>query len=63
MPIMVKGGNVRGVKKATSYHGIYSRLGEETSGNHQAYGRGHLNITILNKIRAAKECGRNYFNK
>ena len=42
-------------------------LGEETSGNHQAYRRGHLDITILNEIRAAKECGRNdlrnYFNK
>ena len=38
----------------------YSKLlGEETSGNHQAYRRGHLDITILNKIRAAKECGRN----
>ena len=33
---------------------IYRRLlGEETSGNHQAYRRGHLYITILNKIRAA----------
>ena len=33
---------------------IYSKLlGEETSGNHQAYRRGHLYITILNKIRAA----------
>ena len=29
-------------------------LGQETSGNHQAYSRGHLDITILNKIRAAK---------
>ena len=42
-------------------------LGEETSGNHYAYRRGHLDITILNEIRAAKECGRkqlrNYFNK
>ena len=42
-------------------------LGQETSGNHQAYRRGHLDITILNEIRAAKECGRNslrnYFNK
>ena len=42
-------------------------LGEETSGNHQAYRRGHLDITILNEIKAAKECGRNqlrnYFNK
>ena len=42
-------------------------LGKETSGNHQAYRRGHLDITILNEIRAAKECGRNllgnYFNK
>ena len=42
-------------------------LGEETSGNHQAYRRGHLDITILNEIRAAKECGRkqirNYLNK
>ena len=42
-------------------------LGEETSGNHQAYRRGHLDITILNEITAAKECGRNllrnYFNK
>ena len=41
-------------------------LGEETSGNHQAYWRGHPDITILNEIRAAKECGRNlrnYFNK
>ena len=34
-------------------------LGEETSGNHQAYRRGHLDITILNEIRTAKECGRN----
>ena len=35
-------------------------LGEETSGNHQAYTRrGHLDITILNEIRAAKECDRN----
>ena len=34
-------------------------LGEEISGNHQAYRRGHLDITILNEIRAAKECGRN----
>ena len=25
----------------------------------QAYRRGHLDIKILNKIRAAKECGRN----
>ena len=40
---------------------IYSKLlGEETSRNPQAYRRGHLNITILNKIRAAKECGRNF---
>ena len=31
-------------------------LGDETSGNHQAYGRGHPDITILNEIRAAKEC-------
>ena len=41
---------------------IYSRLlGEETSGNHQAYRRGHLDITISNKIKAVwqKECGRN----
>ena len=43
-------------------------LGEETSRNHQAYRRPcHLDITILNEIRAAKECGRNklrnYFNK
>ena len=42
-------------------------LGKETSGNHQAYRRGHLDTTILNEIRAAKECGRNllrnYFNK
>ena len=38
-------------------------LGKETSGNHQAYRRGHLDITILNKIRAAKECGRNYVRK
>ena len=37
---------------------IYSKLlGEETSRNPQAYRRGHLDITILNKIRAAKECG------
>ena len=34
-------------------------LGEETSENHQAYRRGHLDNTILNEIRAAKECGRN----
>ena len=32
-------------------------LGEETSENHQAYRRGHLDITILNEIKAAKECG------
>ena len=32
-------------------------LGEETSGNHQAYRRGHPDITMLNEIRAAKECG------
>ena len=42
-------------------------LGEETSRNPQAYRRGHLDIIILNKIRAAKECGRyklrNYFNE
>ena len=39
---------------------VYSKLlGEETSRNHQAYRRGHLDITILDKIRAAKECGRN----
>ena len=42
-------------------------LSEETSRNPQAYRRGHLDITILNKIRAAKECGRNllrnYFSK
>ena len=25
-------------------------LGEETSGNHQAYRRGHPDITILNEI-------------
>ena len=44
----------------TNFKKAYSRLlGEETSGNHQAYRRGHLEITILNKIRAAKECGRN----
>ena len=36
-------------------------LAEETSGNHQAYWRGHPDITILNEIRAAKGCGRNYF--
>lgn len=43
---------------------IYNRLlSEETSENHQAYRRGHLDNTILNKMRAAKECGRNYFNK
>ena len=52
----------------TDFKKAYSRLlGEETSGNHQAYKRGHLDIKILNKIRAAKECGRNllrnYFNK
>ena len=34
-------------------------LGEETSGNPQAYSRGRLDITILKEIRAAKECGRN----
>ena len=28
-------------------------LGEETSENHQAYKRGHLDITILNEIRTA----------
>ena len=42
-------------------------LDEETSGNHQAYRRGHLDVTILNEIKATKECGRNklgnYFNK
>ena len=39
---------------------IYSKLfGKETSRNHQAYRSGHLDITILNKIRPAKECGRN----
>jgi len=42
-------------------------LGEETSRNHKAYRRGHLDITTLSKISAAKECGRNllgnYFNK
>ena len=38
-------------------------LAEETSGNHQAYWRGHLDITILNEIRAAKECSRNYLRK
>ena len=42
-------------------------LGEETSRNHQACRRGHLDITILNEIRTAKESGRNelrnYFNK
>jgi len=38
---------------------IYSKLlDEETSRNHKAYRRGHLDITILSKIRAAKECGR-----
>ena len=43
---------------------IHSKLlGEETSRNHKAYRRGHLDITILSKISAAKECGRNYFNK
>ena len=31
----------------------YSRLlGEESSGNHQAYRRGHLDITILNENSA-----------
>ena len=30
-------------------------LGEETSRNHQAYRRGHPDITILNEIRAAAE--------
>ena len=34
----------------------YRLLGEETSGNHQ---RGHLDITIVNEIRAAKEWGKN----
>ena len=29
--------------------------GGETSGNHQAYRRGHLDITILNETKAAKE--------
>ena len=39
---------------------IHSKLlGEETSRNHKAYRRGHLDITILSKISAAKECGRN----
>ena len=44
----------------TNFEDIYSMLlGVETSGNHQAYRRGYLNITILNEIRAAKECDRN----
>ena len=34
-------------------------LGEETSGNHQAYKRRHPDSAILNEIRAAKGCGRN----
>ena len=39
---------------------MYSKLlGEDTSRKPQAYSRGHLDITILNKIRAAKECDRN----
>ena len=38
-------------------------LGEETSGNHQAYRRGHLDITLLYEIKAAKECGRNKLRK
>ena len=37
-------------------------LGEETSRNPQAYRRGHLDITILNKIRAAKERKQNNKN-
>ena len=46
--------------RITNFKDIYSMLlGEETSGNHHAYRRGHLDITILNEIRAAKECGRN----
>ena len=28
-------------------------LGEKTSGNHQAYRRGHLDITIFNEIKAS----------
>ena len=44
----------------SKFKDIYSKLlSEETSGNHQAYRRGHLDITILNEIRAAKECGIN----
>ena len=44
----------------TNFKDIYSMLlGDETSGNHQAYRRGHLDITILNEIRAVKECERN----
>ena len=35
---------------------IYSNLLGER--NHKAYRRGHLDITILSKISAAKECGR-----
>jgi len=44
-------------------------LAKETSENHQPYKKGHLDITILNKIRAAKDRSvagtnsRNYFNK
>ena len=38
----------------TNFKDIYSMLlGEETSENHQAYKRGHLDITILNEIRTA----------
>ena len=45
---------------AFTYNKNYSRLlGEETSENHQAYRRGHFDITILNEIKAAKECDRN----
>ena len=39
----------------TDFRKAYSRLlGEETSGNHQAYRRGHLEITILNKNKGCE---------
>ena len=39
----------------TDFKKAYSRLlGEETSGNHQAYRRGHLEITILNKNKGCE---------
>ena len=46
--------------RITNFKDIDSMLlDEETSGNHQAYRRGHLDITILNEIRVVKESERN----